>query len=307
MQQSNFESVTFRMTDTDDSIRKLQILLKEYIVKYTNSECNSLENLKKSTKDVDHNICVCSNVPSNKSFEASQSKCMHEKDSVNQCPHDKSAMRFDQSEKVSPMGECDEQINRNVGVISGRTSTCVNKIPSDTGDHIIKSCDMVNRFPTCVIAMDRNIVSSIECDRTPGSSSGTNALNEQKINEFKSDEAVVKKDTIDPSNREVSDGILSDNFIIKKFDPCDKIPLDSCENAVITDACTSRGCASSEQGICLVGLHCCGSLTPTMLKVTAHIPEIKALVCVSCCYHAMPVKGKLKRLSCYVLILHLTH
>ena len=55
---------------------------------------------------------------------------------------------------------------------------------------------------------------------------------------------------------------------------------------------TSPTADLSGHGVCLVGLHCCGSLTPTMLKVTAQLPEIKALVCVSCCYHAMPVMGK---------------
>ncbi|XP_014667519.1 PREDICTED: uncharacterized protein LOC106809081 isoform X2 [Priapulus caudatus] len=39
--------------------------------------------------------------------------------------------------------------------------------------------------------------------------------------------------------------------------------------------------------VCMIGLHCCGDLTPTMLKVYAEMPEIRALVCVSCCYHKM--------------------
>lgn len=39
--------------------------------------------------------------------------------------------------------------------------------------------------------------------------------------------------------------------------------------------------------VCMVGLHCCGDLTPTMLKCFQELDCIRSLCCVSCCYHRM--------------------
>ena len=44
--------------------------------------------------------------------------------------------------------------------------------------------------------------------------------------------------------------------------------------------------------VCMIGLHCCGPLTPTMIELFLHCDGVKSLVCVSCCYHSMPVNGK---------------
>ena len=43
--------------------------------------------------------------------------------------------------------------------------------------------------------------------------------------------------------------------------------------------------------LCLIGLHCCGDLTPTMLKLYAKMPQFAAFVNFSCCYHKMSLKG----------------
>ena len=45
--------------------------------------------------------------------------------------------------------------------------------------------------------------------------------------------------------------------------------------------------------VCMIGLHCCGPLTPTMIELFLHSENIRSLVCVSCCYHSMPVDGKI--------------
>ena len=49
--------------------------------------------------------------------------------------------------------------------------------------------------------------------------------------------------------------------------------------------------APSSDRVCMVGLHCCGDLTPTMLRVFTRQPELRSLVCVSCCYHHMTYLG----------------
>lgn len=42
----------------------------------------------------------------------------------------------------------------------------------------------------------------------------------------------------------------------------------------------------------LIGLHCCGDLTPAMLKVYSEADFVRGLCCVSCCYHRMVSEGK---------------
>jgi len=43
----------------------------------------------------------------------------------------------------------------------------------------------------------------------------------------------------------------------------------------------------------MVGLHCCGDLTPAILKLFANQvhPSLSVLVVVGCCYHKMSRKG----------------
>ncbi|XP_061174710.1 probable methyltransferase-like protein 25 [Saccostrea echinata] len=55
---------------------------------------------------------------------------------------------------------------------------------------------------------------------------------------------------------------------------------------------TGSGVGSSELDTCLlIGLHCCGDLTPAMLKVYSEVTFVKGLCCVSCCYHRMTKCG----------------
>ncbi|XP_069102153.1 probable methyltransferase-like protein 25 [Argopecten irradians] len=41
----------------------------------------------------------------------------------------------------------------------------------------------------------------------------------------------------------------------------------------------------------MIGLHCCGDLTPTMMEYFRRLDFIRGLCCVSCCYHRMKVKA----------------
>ena len=45
--------------------------------------------------------------------------------------------------------------------------------------------------------------------------------------------------------------------------------------------------------VCLIGLHCCGDLTPAMLQLYQRVDFLRAMCCVSCCYHKMqPGQGE---------------
>jgi hypothetical protein len=54
-------------------------------------------------------------------------------------------------------------------------------------------------------------------------------------------------------------------------------------------------CSEVNERVCLVGLHCCGDLTPTLMRWTAlsQLARVRAIVLVGCCYHKMvAVEGK---------------
>ena len=42
----------------------------------------------------------------------------------------------------------------------------------------------------------------------------------------------------------------------------------------------------------LVGLHCCGDLTPTMMRLFTSAHDLQNLICVGCCYHRMTQESK---------------
>lgn len=75
----------------------------------------------------------------------------------------------------------------------------------------------------------------------------------------------------------------------------------SCEKDVLNSSCNTASGSTDLgfSGACMIGLHCCGSLTPTMLKMFLSSDEFRAFVCVSCCYHAMEQEVK------YIFILFL--
>ena len=50
-----------------------------------------------------------------------------------------------------------------------------------------------------------------------------------------------------------------------------------CETATVTGQQPARWC--------LTGLHCCGDLAPQLLRLLLRLPEARALLLLSCCYH----------------------
>ena len=56
---------------------------------------------------------------------------------------------------------------------------------------------------------------------------------------------------------------------------------------------TLAGESDGEMRVCAVGLHCCGDLTPDLLRmVSGQVnPDLCALVMVGCCYHKMSLRG----------------
>lgn len=46
------------------------------------------------------------------------------------------------------------------------------------------------------------------------------------------------------------------------------------------------------KGVCLIGLHCCGDLTPATLRAFSILSRTECLVCLSCCYHRMEPAGE---------------
>lgn len=71
----------------------------------------------------------------------------------------------------------------------------------------------------------------------------------------------------------------------------DDLPVPSSN---ISAAQTETSCSPVEvddSRVCLVGLHCCGDLTPSTLKQFSDIEQCRVLVCVGCCYHRLSMNG----------------
>ncbi|XP_029645955.1 protein RRNAD1-like [Octopus sinensis] len=45
--------------------------------------------------------------------------------------------------------------------------------------------------------------------------------------------------------------------------------------------------SSAEEPVMLMGLHCCGDLTPTVMNIFLQLNQARILSCISCCYHKM--------------------
>lgn len=52
-----------------------------------------------------------------------------------------------------------------------------------------------------------------------------------------------------------------------------------------------REVQGQDMKVCMTGLHCCGDLTPTMLKYFTKLDCVTLLAGVGCCYHRMAVKS----------------
>ena len=67
----------------------------------------------------------------------------------------------------------------------------------------------------------------------------------------------------------------------------------TCNNHLQSESCTRSLDAQNASlhdrypRVCLVGLHCCGDLTPVTLHQFCELDLCQALVCMSCCYHRM--------------------
>jgi len=111
-----------------------------------------------------------------------------------------------------------------------------------------------------------------------------------------------------PSQQQMHGVNDTEDSITEKIDPKDKHLFYSsgCNNTLCGE--TSKVCdENSDDKEChgggievslgvpravMVGLHCCGDLTPTMLSYYKQIDCVRALCCVSCCYHRMKFDGK---------------
>ncbi|XP_025084221.1 uncharacterized protein LOC112558162 isoform X3 [Pomacea canaliculata] len=51
--------------------------------------------------------------------------------------------------------------------------------------------------------------------------------------------------------------------------------------------CMKTNIEKGGRKVCLIGLHCCGDLSPVMLKLFLYAEFIGAIILVSCCYHKM--------------------
>ena len=60
---------------------------------------------------------------------------------------------------------------------------------------------------------------------------------------------------------------------------------------------------NSKERFCIVGLHACGDLTSTALKMFTSIPSATAVVVVGCCYHHITEECKFVKAYMYMMII----
>ncbi|XP_076081227.1 uncharacterized protein LOC143052160 [Mytilus galloprovincialis] len=80
-----------------------------------------------------------------------------------------------------------------------------------------------------------------------------------------------------------------------------KTSHDSCPLSEDKQTCDSSAPGHDLPSILMIGLHCCGDLTPTMMKFFSSLDDIKGLCCVSCCYHRMKFDETQKRFDNFPL------
>ncbi|CAC5359330.1 unnamed protein product [Mytilus coruscus] len=66
-----------------------------------------------------------------------------------------------------------------------------------------------------------------------------------------------------------------------------KTSYENCPLSEDKQTCDNSPLCKDLPNILMIGLHCCGDLTPTMMKFFSSLDVIKGLCCVSCCYHRM--------------------
>lgn len=50
---------------------------------------------------------------------------------------------------------------------------------------------------------------------------------------------------------------------------------------------TIKSILPQDRPVIVIGLHCCGNLLNSIIQLYSQVPQIKAMVCVTCCYHLM--------------------
>ncbi|CAG2228755.1 unnamed protein product [Mytilus edulis] len=80
-----------------------------------------------------------------------------------------------------------------------------------------------------------------------------------------------------------------------------KTSHESCPLSEDKQTCDTSAPGHDLPSILMIGLHCCGDLTPTMMKFFSSLDDIKGLCCVSCCYHRMKYDETQKRFDNFPL------
>lgn len=75
----------------------------------------------------------------------------------------------------------------------------------------------------------------------------------------------------------------------RAFSSCSQSSECSAVNEERHQSLDDDGCQQivSDPQVCLVGLHCCGDLTPSTIKQFCALDECKVLICMGCCYHRL--------------------
>ncbi len=99
------------------------------------------------------------------------------------------------------------------------------------------------------------------------------------------------QDSTAKKTSEISIRVSSSSSTKSSFYPVTmELRPDTLQDFLLAAEETSKGEFKSEQPFCLVGLHTCGDLCSTALRLFAGNPRARALSVVGCCYHHITEK-----------------
>eukprot|EP01127_Copromyxa_protea_P020965 TRINITY_DN7094_c0_g1_i1.p1 TRINITY_DN7094_c0_g1~~TRINITY_DN7094_c0_g1_i1.p1 ORF type:complete len:437 (+),score=90.21 TRINITY_DN7094_c0_g1_i1:385-1695(+) len=181
-------------------------------------------------------------------------------------------------------------------------TTCVSEVMNDANCNVV--IDMgagkgyLSRF--LGFSLDFDVV-AIDCSRTntEGAQKQTNKISStlSKIKKGKQEEGEVSvpeekehkiihiESWIDASTDLSS--LLQDKYHLNLYEGEDIQSADSGDHVTSVEPANGDRAPKKTKNVGIVGLHCCGDLTPTILRLFCNNPGIRSLMVVGCCYYAM--------------------
>ncbi|KAL3884429.1 hypothetical protein ACJMK2_024568 [Sinanodonta woodiana] len=279
---------TYELRCDPESQQNLQTLLIDWFSKFDTEQCDCHFNSRSSKKKSSHSIKETKAQSSKELYDCDPnlipflSDLSQSKDMQSDIKENDSSSVFhtldSSAEKLMPLAKFTQ--NREKFKISGKDVMC-NKCHGSLSSKTIYDTNLVNSHENTKTPVNEECINSIPvtCDID-----GNDLAASKRINRNTVDDGTVLSQNDKDGNKivESEDG---------RHAYCNKNKGLPTNNITRTLLVMPKSC--------MIGLHCCGDLTPAMLKCFASEDSVRALCCVSCCYHRMKYDESLKEFSMF--------